>query len=208
MEFMNHINSQIQGFFFYKNDARIFELIKTIQTFTPNIHNLIVYHDLTNKSYENMPRIVKQIQKLPILVIKGMNQPLVGIIEIQKWLSNQINNKPDHESAASGSRSASAQNEKEPMIFKKESDAPSGFFPEMNFSSSSYSYLHDDMNNNMNCRFEKVSSHPMTSDVPVSSDTGFKEKKTNIDTNKKFDEMMMERKKIIEQRHNDNTIPL
>jgi hypothetical protein len=212
-DFMNQINSQIQGFFFYKNDARIFELIKTIQTFTPNIHTGLVYHDLTNKSFDDMPRIVKQIQQLPILVLKGINKPLVGIIEIQKWLSNQINisNKPDNE--YSNSKLNSNKNEKEPIIFKNEKDGPLGFFPEMNKLGSNYSYLIDDMNNDMSCKFERLTSQQSNvqsnqQNYPGHSTGGFKEKKTDIDTNKKFDEMMNERKRIIEIRHNENTIPI
>lgn len=192
---MNNNSNLILGVFIYKNDDSIINLIRAIQTFAPELHKKIVYQDLTNKTYDNFPNIVKTHRALPILVLKGINEPLVGIIAIQKWLSNQTARSSD-KSAAQNSEKGSSEI---PSIFKKgDSGELDGFFPqEMRKSSSNYSYLEE--NFEMESNLERL--YGMTGNIHHMNNTDeFSETKSgkNTDTTKRFDDMMNERKKLIE----------
>jgi hypothetical protein len=198
---MNNNSNLILGVFIYKNDDNIVNLIRAIQTFAPDLHKKIVYQDLTNRTYDNFPSIVKTHKALPILVLKGINEPLIGIISIQKWLSSQTSRSSDNSNNNRIKNGGS--NEREnfdlPNIFKKgESGELDGFFPqEMKKSSSNYSYLEENIE--METNHEKL--YGMSGNIQKMKESDeFSDTKSgkNSDTSKRFEEMMNERKKLIE----------
>jgi hypothetical protein len=198
---MNNNLNFILGVFFYKNEESIINLIKAIQTFAPELHRRIMYQDLTNKTFDSFPNIVKTHRALPILVLKGINEPLIGIISIQKWLSSQTARSAD--SGSGRAQGAAAGQDKDnnniPSIFRKEDSGDlDGFFPqEMKRSCSNYSYLEE--NFEMESNLERL--YGMTGNIQKMNDSEeYSETKSgkNTDTSKRFDEMMNERKKLIE----------
>jgi hypothetical protein len=202
---MNINSNLILGVFIYKNDENIVNLIRAIQTFAPDLHKKIVYQDLTNKTFDNFPNIVKTHKALPILVLKGINEPLIGIISIQKWLSSQTSRSSDHNSSNRSKQGGGSlsNNEREnfdlPNIFKKgDSGELDGFFPqEMKKSSSNYSYLEENIE--METNHEKL--YGMSGNIQKMKESDeFSDTKSgkNSDTSKRFEEMMNERKKLIE----------
>jgi hypothetical protein len=203
----SHRGNTVVAVLFYKREMKIMELIKTIQTMAPHIHKNMIYHDLTDKSFDNFPVIVKQLQQLPILVSKGINEPLVGVASIQKWLAQHMY-QSNQEKATSEMRTES--NKDLPTIFKKNKDDLDGFLPgEMLGSISNYSYFNDNMNHSMECNFEKLVG--FKGNLEKTQDTsGFSETKSNknSDTVKRFDAMMNERKKLLESQNTGNVINL
>lgn len=203
----SHRGNTIVAVLFYKREMKIMELIKTIQTMAPHIHKNMIYHDLTDKTFDNFPVIVKQLQQLPILVSKGINEPLVGVASIQKWLAHHMS-QSNQEKVANENRLES--NKDLPTIFKKNKDDLDGFLPgEMSGSISNYSYFNDNMNRSMECNFEKLVG--FKGNVEKSQEaSGFSETKSNknSDTVKRFDEMMNERKKLLESQNHGNVINL
>jgi hypothetical protein len=199
----------ILGVFLYINDSRIYELIKTIHTLAPSLHKHIIYQDLTNKPRDQYPNIVKQTRQLPIFIVKGINEPLVGILNIQKWLSSQVTRLNSQQNEQQGQNN-SANGSAIPKIFTKDSaDELDGFLPgEMYGSSSNYSYLSEKMNIDMNCNFERLVG--MKGNFNDMKESVLNETKTNknSDTEKRYDDMMKERKKLLESQNNGNIINL
>lgn len=206
----SHGGNTIVAVLFYKREMKIMELIKTIQTMAPHIHKNMVYHDLTDKSYDNFPVIVKQLQQLPILVSKGINQPLVGVASIQKWLAQHLS-QSNQEKKMSELQESNVNSDSVPTIFKKNKDELEGFLPgEMSGSMSNYSYFNDNMNQSMECNFEKLVGFRGNVEKISTESTGFSETKSNknSDTEKRFNAMMTERKKLLESQNNGNVVNL
>lgn len=203
----SHRGNTIVAVLFYKREMKIMELIKTIQTMTPHLHKNMVYHDLTDKSFDNFPVIVKQLRQLPILVSKGINEPLVGVASIQKWLALHISQANQDKTT---NEKNTETNKDLPTIFKKNKDDLEGFLPgEMSGSISNYSYFNDNLNQSMECNFERLVGFRGNIEKATDS-SGFSETKSNknSDTVKRFDEMMNERKKLLESQNNGNVIHL
>lgn len=202
---MNSAN--ILGIFLFKQEARIIDLIRTIKTMAPHMHDLIIYQDLTNKSYDLYPTIVKQHRQLPIFIVKGLKEPLIGVVSIQKWLAVQIT-RSDHGNESNRQNGSTTSQKEEPLIFQ--SDGLDGYQPgEMTYGSSNYAYLSEKMNMDMNCNFARVSGIKghMTE---VTKDTGYKETKSGkqSEIDKRYQDMMSERKKLLEAQNSGNTINL
>lgn len=202
----SNLNTQsILGVFLYVNDSRIYELIKTIHTLAPSLHKHIIYQDLTNKPRDQYPNIVKQTRQLPIFIVKGINEPLVGILSIQKWLSSQVTRLNSQQNEQQGRETSVI-----PKIFTKDSaDELDGFLPgEMYGSSSNYSYLSEKMNTDMNCNFERLVG--MKGNLQDMKESVLNETKTNkqSDTEKRYEDMMKERKKLLESQNNGNVVSI
>jgi hypothetical protein len=148
---------------------------------------------------------VKQTRQLPIFIVKGLNEPLVGIAHIQKWLSVQITRSNSNNDSESKSGNLSQEL---PLIFRDE--GLDGYQPsEMKYTSSSYSYFSEKMNSDMNHNFQRLvgikgSVHEN------SSDSGYKDTKSGkqSEIDKRYQDMMTERKKLLESQNGGTSIKI
>lgn len=200
-----NFNMNIIGVLFYKNDANSTQMIRTIKTMVPHVYPLIMYKDISQMSPSQYPNIVKQHQTLPILVVKQLNQPIVGFSNIKKWIANQMEKSQDTRET----RTQSGTTTPTSVSLKNSEELLDGFDPcEMGRMSSTYSYIDDKMSHNFS--YENVESfYSPNKKTPTTASKQTKnamfiepsekyesKSQKNDDISKKYDELVNDRNKI------------
>lgn len=191
--FMN--SNKFIGVYFYKSCPESDELIKTIKIMTPVLYDQILFQDLTSKNYNYYPEIVKRIGKLPILVSKGNNDPLVGVLPIKKWIANFSYQKND-----SNDKQLLTNNEKAPLIFNKDNSFNAFIASEMG-RATSYSYINDEYPEDNYERLNTIKGNTIDTNNYMSMSNESDKSSKNGVVSKRYEEMMNERKKLLESQN-------
>lgn len=214
-------SSKIVGVFFYQRDARSQELIKTAQMMVPDVHARIVWTDVSGRSAQDMPAIVKKVGQLPIFVCKGQNTPLVGIEPVQRWLAAQaqlINSARSSSAESSSEKDGADTSDANSLLIFRNDGGIGAFMPsEMGaHGGSSYAYIGDKEQPHYN--FERLDVPSASSAagataprnaVPPTPAGNFESKSSKSDQfTQSYERMMSERKKLFDMQTGSGAQPL
>jgi hypothetical protein len=184
------MNSEIKGIYFYKNDQIMKQIIDTMRMMCPDLYKDIMFKDLTHIPYKDYPNIVKANGQLPIMIYRGIREPIIGVVTIQKWIASQV----QMISMNNNNNKNVDQNQNQMMYASNDLLSGHGGFHSLS-RSTGYEYLDGSVSESI---YGSISdgNQQMTQTQSQNNDQKYEKGSKNQDVNARYQQFMNERKSL------------
>lgn len=146
-------------------------LYETMSVMTPDLIERIKVMDLKNVNSKNYPALVIKHKQLPLLIVRDMNEPLIGPENIKRWLARTYSPSNQSQSKEYSDNKPQLQNNTDSMyegfsanMFGGNSTQYESFSPNGNNYETNFESLNHDTKMNMTMEFMKKNGNSSTND--------------------------------------------